>query len=155
MFRSALHPEPLGVLIVSHNSLDAACCSGRCNPGKAVATLPWFLCSSWAPPTKPSPSFTCAHRARRRAAIPHRGPSKGGPPAGERAQVLDVPWSNAAMQARRAALGFIPPRGLGSLCLPSGYSRGGAVPCRASPDLPWQRLAAGVFCSQSQHACAE
>lgn len=59
------------------------------------------------------------------------------------------------MQERRAALGFIPPRGLGSLCLPSGYSRGGAAPCRASPDLPWQRLAAGVFRSQSRHACAE
>lgn len=72
-----------------------------------------------------------------------------------RAEVLDVPWSNAAMQARKAAVRFIPPRGLGWLCLPSGYSRGGAAPCRASPDLPWQGLAAGVFRSQSQHACAE
>lgn len=66
-----------------HNSPDGACCSGKCNLGKAAAALPCFLCSSWAPPTKPSPSFTCAHRARRRAAIPHRGPAKRGTPAGE------------------------------------------------------------------------
>lgn len=74
----------LDALIVSHhNSLDAACCSGKHNPGKAGTALPCFLSSSWAPPTKPSASFTCAHRARRRAALPHRGAAKGGTPAGE------------------------------------------------------------------------
>lgn len=87
-FRKSLDQScRLDPLIVSHhNSLDAACCSGKRNPGKAVPALPCFSCSSWAPPAKPSPSgsaFTCAHRARRRTAIPHRSPAEGGTPAGE------------------------------------------------------------------------
>lgn len=35
--------------------------------------------------------------------------------------------------ARKAAIEFIPPRGLCSLCLPSGYSGGGAAPAPTCP----------------------
>lgn len=39
--------DPL--IVPPHKGLDAACCSGKYNPGKTVLALPWFLCFSWAP----------------------------------------------------------------------------------------------------------
>lgn len=156
-FRKSLDQScRLDPLIVSHhNSLDAACCSGKRNPGKAVSALPCFSCSSWAPPAKPSPSgsaFTCAHRARRRTAIPHRSPAEGGTPAGE----LRLGTFPGAMpqceQGRRQADLFLPLAA--ALCAPLPATAG-EVLRRAGPDLPWQRLAAGVFRSRSQRACAE
>lgn len=54
------------------------------------------------------------------------------------AQVLDVPWSNAAMQARKAAIGFIPPPGLGFCTSLPAIAEDGLL--RASPNLPGTAL---------------
>lgn len=156
-FRKSLdHSCRLDPLIVSHhNSLDAACCSGKRNPGKAVPALPCFSCSSWAPPRQ-----ALTFRQRLYLCTPCQAQGSDSTPKSRRrrdtcrrTQTRDVPWSNAAMRARKAAGGFIPPPGR-RFCAPLPATAG-EVLRRASPDLPWQRLAAGVFRSRSQRACAE
>lgn len=138
-FRKSLDQScRLDPLIVSHhNSLDAACCSGKRNPGKAVPALPCFSCSSWAPPRQ-----ALTFRQRLYLCTPCQAQGSDSTPKSRRrrdtcrrTQTRDVPWSNAAMRARKAAGGFIPPPGRRSLCPPSGYSRGGAAPRQPRPAL--------------------
>lgn len=101
-----------------------SCRSGKRNPGKAAAALPCFLCSSWAPPTKPSASFTCAQRARRRAAIPRRAPATGETPAGRSGSGRSPEQGHNAQGRRQWDL-------FGSPCLPSGTA--GEVPAPTRP----------------------
>jgi len=156
-------------IVSQRNGLDAACSSGKYNTGKTV--LPWFLCSSWAPRSKPSPPGSagagacwlstpcraqgCGHRRRAAQCVLTKVP----PEEGHLQQGSDSGRSrercrNASQE--RASLVYF---SLWRPCSVPPFQLAEEVPCapRASPDVPWQMLTPAVCCSLSQHIgpCAE